>query len=103
MSILNSTFCRRLIILDLIDTDSRPSVPQLIATTGWPRRTVQDIIKALPGLGVKIHFHQDGKRNNDGYYIVDSWGPIDRQWVKANRSDIDKALEPMESNTLTPP
>ena len=92
MSKLNATFCRRLIILDLIDKDPRPSVPQLIAVTGWPRRTIQDILKALPGIGVDIHFHQDGKRNNDGYYIVDSWGAIDRKWVTDNRVEIDQAL-----------
>ncbi|MCW8885125.1 MAG: winged helix-turn-helix domain-containing protein [Motiliproteus sp.] len=90
---MNPTFCRRLLICHLISTEDRPSVPHLIEATGWPRRTIQDIIKALPGMGIDLHFQQDGKRNNDGYYVLENWGPIDRSWVKTEIQKIRDAIE----------
>ncbi len=93
MELLNPTFCRRLLITHLIATDERPSVPQLMSVTGWPRRTIQDIIKALPGMGIKLHFQQDGKRNNDGYYVIESWGAIDPNWVQAQLEEINKTID----------
>ncbi|MEH6628578.1 MAG: helix-turn-helix domain-containing protein [Motiliproteus sp.] len=99
METLNPTFCRRLLITHLIATDSRPSVPQLMTLTGWPRRTIQDIIKALPGMGVALHFQQDGKRNNDGYYVVQSWGGIDKHWVNLELSTIEATI--LEDNKGT--
>ncbi len=91
MNSLNPTFCRRLLISHLIATAERPSVPCLMALTGWPRRTIQDIIKALPGMGMELHFEQDGKRNNDGYYVIENWGAIDRLWVQRHLHSL-KAL-----------
>lgn len=84
MDILNPTFARRLLIIHLIDNMERPSVPALMEETGWPRRTIQDVLKAISGLGVKIYFKQDGRRNNDGYYVIDSWGAINHNWIIDN-------------------
>lgn len=92
MDTLNPTFARRLLILHLIYTMDRPSVPALMAETGWPRRTIQDVIKAIPGLGVNIYFKQDGRRNNDGYYVIDSWGAINRDWLSGNVQRIQSGL-----------
>ena len=88
----NPTFARRLIVADLIATAERPSVPELMRLTGWPRRTLQDIIKALPGLGLELQFVQDGVRNNDGYYRLDSWGPFDQRWVSRHRGELHSLL-----------
>ncbi|MDO6562205.1 helix-turn-helix domain-containing protein [Amphritea sp. 1_MG-2023] len=93
MNTLNRTFARRLFISYLIATTERPSVPALIALTGWPRRTIQDVIKVIPGMGVNIYFKQDGRRNNDGYYVIDSWGAINSEWVKLNIDRIKRSLE----------
>ncbi|MCV6610960.1 MAG: helix-turn-helix domain-containing protein [Amphritea sp.] len=92
MDTLNPTFARRLLIIHLVYTMERPSVPALMAETGWPRRTIQDVIKAIPGLGVNIYFKQDGRRNNDGYYVIDSWGAIDHRWIIDNIEMIRKDL-----------
>jgi hypothetical protein len=85
---LNPTFVRRLIVAQLIHSQPRPSTPELIRLTGWPRRTLQDIIKALPGLGLDVVFIQDGKRNNDGYYQLDGWGPFDPDWINQHRQQL---------------
>ena len=92
MDKLNTTFARRLLISHLVTTIERPSVPALMQETGWPRRTIQDVIKAIPGMGVKIYFKQDGRRNNDGYYVIDHWGAIDPQWLSCNIEHVKRAL-----------
>ncbi|GAA3579693.1 MAG: winged helix-turn-helix domain-containing protein [Gibbsiella quercinecans] len=78
---INPVFARRLYLCWLISHSERPNVPRLMAQTGWPRRTLQDTLKALPGLGVTLRFVQQGVRNNDGFYQLDDWGPLDPQWV----------------------
>jgi len=85
---LSPVFARRLYIALLVESLERPNVPKLIAKTGWPRRTIQDVLKALPGLGIELMFVQDGRRHNDGYYQLSDWGPFDSQWVLERREDI---------------
>ncbi|GGK59533.1 helix-turn-helix domain-containing protein [Amphritea balenae] len=92
MDKLNTTFARRLLISHLVTTIDRPSVPALMAETGWPRRTIQDVIKAIPGIGIQIHFKQDGRRNNDGYYVIDGWGAIDPSWLSQNVVKIKRSI-----------
>jgi len=92
--LLNPTICRRLLITYLIEQLPKPNNPALEEVTGWPRRTVQDIIaKGLPGHGTQVVFVQEGVRNNDGYYRLESWGSIDRAWVHGNLPSICEALE----------
>jgi len=78
---LSPVFARRLYLALLVESLERPNVPKLIEKTGWPRRTIQDVIKALPGIGIELMFVQDGRRHNDGYYQLSDWGPFDSQWV----------------------
>lgn len=89
---LSPVFARRLYLALLIERLERPNVPKLIRETGWPRRTIQDAIKALPGIGIQLHFVQDGRRHNDGYYQLNDWGPFNRQWVCSKQSDIEVVL-----------
>ncbi len=89
---LNPMFSRRVLLLLAIDRLERPSVPVLMAHLGWPRRTIQDIIKALPGFGVVLAFVEDGVRHNDGYYRIDDWGGIDRRWAKAQEEALAASL-----------
>ncbi|WP_290699821.1 helix-turn-helix domain-containing protein [Amphritea sp.] len=93
MDTLNATFARRLLIAHLVSTLEKPSVPVLMSETGWPRRTIQDVIKAIPGMGVNIYFRQDGRRNNDGYYVIDQWGAINPDWLDQNIDNVKKSLE----------
>ncbi|SDJ57461.1 hypothetical protein SAMN04488540_1102 [Ferrimonas sediminum] len=90
---LNPTFSRRLLLLHEIDQHDKASVPELMKSLGWPRRTLQDIIKALPGLGVQIEFVEDGVRHNDGHYRITDWGPINPKWVKAQLSELQQAIQ----------
>ncbi|GAA4894856.1 helix-turn-helix domain-containing protein [Ferrimonas pelagia] len=89
---LNPTFCRRAILLLAIEQLERPSVPELMRYLQWPRRTIQDVIKALPGFGVDITFVEDGVRHNDGYYQIRHWGGIDRDWAYRQQEQLQVAL-----------
>ncbi|GAB2874718.1 helix-turn-helix domain-containing protein [Microbulbifer echini] len=90
---LNPTICRRMLIAYLIEQIPRPNNPALEEATGWPRRTVQDIIaKGLPGHGTQVEFVQEGVRHNDGYYLLRDWGSFDRSWVKKNLPTICQVL-----------
>ena len=55
---INPVFARRLYLCWLISHSERPNVPRLMALAGWPRRTLQDVLKALPGMGVELQFVQ---------------------------------------------
>lgn len=90
---LNSVFARRLYLCWLINHNERPNVPKLMALTGWPRRTLQDVLKALPAMGVELSFIQQGVRNNDGYYHITDWGPLDPQWIASHCSQLLQAIE----------
>lgn len=90
---LNSVFARRLYICWLLNNEQRLNVPKLMALTGWPRRTLQDVLKALPGMGVELEFIQQGVRNNDGYYQLKSWGPLDGQWIAQHSAQLLNAIE----------
>ncbi|GEM74131.1 winged helix-turn-helix domain-containing protein [Vibrio sagamiensis] len=89
---LSPVFARRLYLALLVENLERPNVPKLIETTGWPRRTIQDILKALPGIGIELSFVQDGRRHNDGYYQLSNWGPFDSQWILEQQAAIVNSL-----------
>lgn len=89
---LSPVFARRLYLAYLVESLDRPNVPALIKKTGWPRRTIQDVLKALPALGIELMFIQDGIRHNDGYYKLSDWGPFDSQWILERRNDIEASI-----------
>ncbi|WP_028109742.1 helix-turn-helix domain-containing protein [Ferrimonas futtsuensis] len=90
---LNPTFSRRLILMHEIAHHDKASVPALMKSLGWPRRTIQDVLKALMGMGVQVEFIEDGVRHNDGHYRVADWGPIDPVWVRNNLDSLLATLE----------
>lgn len=89
---LNPVFARRLYLALLVEKLERPNLPRLVEKTGWPRRTIQDVLKALPGIGIELVFVQDGRRHNDGYYQLSDWGPFDSQWVMERQREIASAV-----------
>lgn len=89
---LSPVFARRLYLALLVENLERPNVPKLIETTGWPRRTIQDVLKALPEIGIELSFVQDGRRHNDGYYQLSNWGPFDSQWILEQQAAIVNSL-----------
>ena len=100
---LNPTICRRLLVAYLIERLPRPNNPALEEVTGWPRRTIQDVIaKGLPGHGTLVEFVQQGVRNNDGYYELKDWGSIDCHWVRGNLAAIAEVLELAPEQIPTP-
>ncbi|CNI90112.1 MULTISPECIES: helix-turn-helix domain-containing protein [Yersinia] len=96
---LNPVFARRLYLCWLISRgDDSLNVPRLMELTGWPRRTIQDVLKALPGLGVTLTFVQQGARNNAGFYQLEGWGPLNKRWVYDNHNLILAAIEQPNSS-----
>ncbi|MBD1571893.1 helix-turn-helix domain-containing protein [Vibrio sp. S17_S38] len=85
---LSPVFAKRLYLALLVEDIERPNVPKLIERTGWPRRTIQDALKALPTIGIYLEFVQDGRRHNDGYYSVSDWGPFDNKKLHIWKTDI---------------
>lgn len=83
-----TSFYRRLYVAHLIDSGIN-TVPAIIKTTGMPRRTAQDTISALRGIGVQWEFV--GATKNGEYRITD-WGPINRGWVMNNLQHITDVL-----------
>lgn len=90
---LNPVFARRLYLCWLISSAEALNVPRLMTLTGWPRRTLQDVLKTLPGLGVTLTFVQHGVRNNAGYYQLESWGPLNKRWIQENHDFILAAIK----------
>ncbi|CNH66134.1 winged helix-turn-helix domain-containing protein [Yersinia mollaretii] len=90
---LNPVFARRLYLCWLISRGDALNVPRLMELTGWPRRTLQDVLKALPGLGITLIFVQHGVRNNAGYYQLENWGPLNKKWIYDNHDFILAAIE----------
>ena len=90
---LTPVFARRLYLCWLISSAEALNVPRLMTLTGWPRRTLQDVLKALPGLGVTLTFVQHGVRNNAGYYQLESWGPLNKRWIQENHDFILAAIK----------
>ncbi|CAH6954681.1 conserved hypothetical protein [Vibrio chagasii] len=80
-----TSFLRRLMVAYLIDT-GRNTVPFIIETTGMPRRTAQDTIKALNELEIEI------EQYNRGYYRILSWGAVDRNWIRNNFAHVCSVL-----------
>lgn len=89
---LSPVFAKRLYLALLVDDIERANVPKLIEITGWPRRTIQDVLKALPAIGIDLEFVQDGRRHNDGYYSVSDWGPFDSKKLHEWKADIGLSL-----------
>lgn len=88
-----SSFYRRLYVAWLIDSGAACTVPALMSATGMPRRTAQDTLTALADLDIDCVFSQlTGERNNAGHYRIRNWGPIDPQWITANRQQIKSVL-----------
>jgi len=85
-------FFRKIYLAYLMDQGEQ-NIPSLELQTGMPRRTLQDCIKGFSDLGIECEFvGHVGTRNNDGSYRINNWGPINPQWVGAQRTLIEQAL-----------
>jgi hypothetical protein len=51
------------------------------------------VLKALPGLGVELQFVQQGVRNNDGFYQLENWGPLNKSWIHQHHQTLLAAIE----------
>lgn len=88
-----SSFYRRLYIAHLIDSGIS-TVPGILEYTGMPRRTAQDTIKSLTDLDITCAFVQTkGERNRSGHYQISDWGPINKQWITDNLTEIKSVLD----------
>jgi hypothetical protein len=83
-----TSFYRRLYVAFLIDTGTN-TVPAITQQTGMPRRTAQDTIAALKELDIDCVFSGG---NKNGSYNINSWGAINRDWIKTNLAQIQQVL-----------
>ena len=84
-------FFRKLYLAYLI-AGQRHNLLSLHQLTAMPRRTIQDSLTDFADLGIELEFIQDGPRNNAGYYRINDWGPINRQWVADHLDKIQALL-----------
>ncbi|MBO1897765.1 helix-turn-helix domain-containing protein [Shewanella sp. BF02_Schw] len=78
------SYYRRLLVAYLIEQDIN-SVPKIMAATGFPRRTIQEIIVSLSDMDIIVEFV--GARKN-GHYVIHDWAGINRNWVSENMDMI---------------
>lgn len=84
-----TSYYRRLLIAYLIDTGTN-TVPLLMASTGMPKRTIQDTITALSELDIECVF--SGATKN-GHYLINAWGAINKNYIKDNLNNISAVLQ----------
>lgn len=80
-----TSFLRRLLVAYLIDI-GKNTVPLVMEFTGMPRRTAQDTIKALNELEIEV------EQFNRGEYRINSWGAVNRNWIKNNFKHVCSVL-----------
>lgn len=83
-----TSYYRRIYVAFLIDSGTN-TVPALIDATEMPRRTLQDTLKALADLDIVIE-SRGGTKNAS--YAVESWGAIDKDWIKINLQHVKSVL-----------
>nr|WP_304948049.1 helix-turn-helix domain-containing protein [Vibrio campbellii] len=75
-----TSFYRRLFVAYLIDCGIN-TIPKIQAEVTIPRRTLQDTICALGEIDISCQFIGAPK---NGHYVIESWGAIDKSWIKEN-------------------
>jgi len=78
------SFYRKLLIAYLIDTGTN-TVPKIESCTGMYTRTIQDSLKSLSNIDIKCI--ANGARKT-GFYSIEDWGPIRREYVVNNLEHI---------------
>lgn len=82
----SSPFLKRMLLLYTIDTTALDKM-QLIDKLGWPRKSVEQMIKTIfQSVGAIIDV-----RANRTLYVKD-WGPINREWIRKNLKGIKEVL-----------
>ena len=83
------TFFRRLYIAYLISSGIN-TVPAIMAKTGMPRRTAQEVVLSLSDLGIKCEFQG---ANKTGGYVITDWAAIRKEWIDQNLQHIVDVLK----------
>jgi len=84
-----TSYYRRLYIAYLIDTGIN-TVPLLLESTEMPKRTLQDTISALAEMDI-VCAVSGGTKNRS--YSIDSWGAIDKNYIKTNLQHVKSVLQ----------
>ncbi|MGX9460821.1 winged helix-turn-helix domain-containing protein [Shewanella sp. A14] len=92
-------FLRKLYLAHLLDEEQH-NLLSLQKLTLMPRRTLQDAIAAFVDIGIEVDFVQQGKRHNDGYYRISTWGPISSAWVNSHFKQIKQHLEVVDESLV---
>ena len=84
-----TSYYRRLYIAYLIDTGIN-TVPLLLESSEMPKRTLQDTILALAEIDIVCAI-SGGTKNRS--YSIESWGAINKSYIKNNLQHIKAILQ----------
>lgn len=84
-------YCRKLLLAHLV-ANGRHDLRSLEASTGMPRRTLQDTLADLGDIGIGCVFVQDGPKNNHGFYRIEAWGDHDPDWIARHAWQLEREL-----------
>lgn len=85
----SAAFYRKVLLAYLIDSHANVNLKVLEHQTGWPKRTIQDSLREIKSISIRVSFCGSTK---SGYYKVDSWGVLDKDKVYASISIIEALL-----------
>lgn len=89
-NLFESAYYRRLILAYIIDEQGPISTVELVELLNWPKSTVKTNINCIRDMGIEVEYV--GSRKTGGY-VLNSWGPIKKSWVKQRYNEIIEALE----------
>jgi hypothetical protein len=84
-----TSYYRRLYVAYLIDTGIN-TVPLLLESSEMPKRTLQDTILALAEIDI-VCASSGGTKNRS--YSIESWGAINKSYIKNNLQHIKRVLQ----------
>ena len=89
-NLFGSAYYRRLVLAYVIDEQGPISTVEIENLLNWPKNTIKSNISGLRDMGIKVE--HIGSRKTGGYQLQ-SWGPIEREWIKSRYNQIIKSLD----------
>ena len=89
-NLFGSAYYRRLVLAYVIDEQEPISTVEIENLLNWPKNTIKSNISGLRDIGIEVE--HVGSRKTGGYQLQ-SWGPIEKKWVKKRYDEIIESLE----------
>ena len=89
-NLFESAYFRRLLLAYIIDEHGPISAIEIENVVDWPKSTIKTNISGIRDMGMEVEFV--GSKRTGGY-VLNSWGPFKKSWVKQRYNEIKDALE----------